>query len=357
MNSPIRTSAAWPGAIRASAVAFGALATSGWLAGAQAKSEILFNFFAPPKHIINTGIARPWTEAVTKATNGRVTFKIPPSSMAPPPRQFDIVRTSTVDMAYQFNGFLRRRATLVQLTLLPFMGRSGEAQAIALWRTYKKFFEKKNQYSGVHLIGFFGGPPGDICSLKADKVVNSVATLQSMKMWSLPGPPSQGLKRLNVTVVPGPAVRIYSIVSKGIVDGYAGLGLHEAIRFNVAKFTKSCTILPDSMFTAMFSMMMNPKKWASLPKADQQAIDKLSGASLARLTRNWEEVDLTGADKLRKRGIKVGDAAPAFVAALRKAWQPMHRKWIDDATKLGIDGKAAYAFFRAEVAKAEAAMK
>ena len=260
-------------------------------------------------------------------------------------------------MAYQFNGFLRRRVPLVQLTLLPFMGRSGRAQAVALWRTYKKFFEKKNQYSGVHLVGFFGGPPGDICSLKAQKEINSVAALKTMKMWSLPGPPSQGLKRLNVTVVPGPAVRIYSIVSKGIVDGFAGLGLQEAIRFNVAQFAKSCTVLSDSMFTAMFSLMINPKKWDSLSDADKQAFDKLGGETLAHYTRHWDAADMNAPENLRKLGVKVLDAAPAFEADLRKAWQPMHQQWIDGANKLGIDGKAAYDFFRAEVAKAEAAMK
>jgi len=325
--------------------------------GAQAKTEILFNLFAPPKHIINTGIVKPWAAAVTKASSGRVTFKFPPSSVAPPPRQFDIARTGTVDMAYQFNGFLRRRVPLVQLTLLPFMGRSGRAQAVALWRTYKKFFEKKNQYSGVHLVGFFGGPPGDICSLKAQREINSVAALKTMKMWSLPGPPSQGLKRLNVTVVPGPAVRIYSIVSKGIVDGFAGLGLQEAIRFNVAQFAKSCTVLSDSMFTAMFSLMINPKKWDSLSDADKQAFDKLGGETLAHYTRHWDAADMNAPENLRKLGVKVLDAAPAFEADLRKAWQPMHQQWIDGANKLGIDGKAAYDFFRAEVAKAEAAMK
>ena len=340
-------------AVLGGAAVFGCMAA----AGAQAKTEILFNLFAPPKHIINTGIVKPWAAAVTKASNGRVTFKFPPSSVAPPPRQFDIARTGTVDMAYQFNGFLRRRVPLVQLTLLPFMGRSGRAQAVALWRTYKKFFEKKNQYSGVHLVGFFGGPPGDICSLKAQKEINSVAALKTMKMWSLPGPPSQGLKRLNVTVVPGPAVRIYSIVSKGIVDGFAGLGLQEAIRFNVAQFAKSCTVLSDSMFTAMFSLMINPKKWDSLSDADKQAFDKLGGETLAHYTRHWDAADMNAPENLRKLGVKVLDAAPAFEADLRKAWQPMHQQWIDGANKLGIDGKAAYDFFRAEVAKAEAAMK
>lgn len=331
--------------------------SAGAAAPVQAQTEILFNFFAPPKHIMNTGVTIPWTQAVEKATEGRVKFKVPPKSIAPPPRQFDIVRTRTADMAVQFNGFLRKQASLVQLSLLPLMGRSGEAHAIALWRTYKKYFEAKNQFAGVKLIGFFGGPPGDMCSLKEDKPIDSVATLKSMKMWSLPAYPAQALKRFDVTVVPGPAVRIYTIVSKGIVDGYSGLGLMEAIRFNVAQYTKTCTIIPGSVFTPTFSMFMNPKKWASLPKQDQAAIEKLSGEYVGQLTRNWDKVDIKGADNLRAKGIKVTEASAAFAAELNKAWSPMHQAWIAEATKLGVDGKAAFAFFRAEQKKIEASIK
>lgn len=331
--------------------------TVGIAVPAQAETEILFNFFAPPKHIMNTGVTIPWTQAVEKATEGRVKFKIPPQSIAPPPRQFDIVRTRTADMAVQFNGFLRKQASLVQLSLLPLMGRSGEAHSIALWRTYKKFFEQKNQFAGVKLIGFFGGPPGDMCSLKEDKPIDSVETLKSMKMWSLPSYPAQALKQFNVTVVPGPAVRIYTIVSKGIVDGYSGLGLQEAIRFNVAQYTKTCTIIPGSVFTPTFSMFMNPKKWESLPKQDQAAIEKLSGEYVGQLTRNWDKIDIKGAENLRAKGIKVTEASAEFTAALGKAWSPIHQAWIEEANKLGVDGKAAFEFFRAEQQKVEASIK
>jgi TRAP-type C4-dicarboxylate transport system substrate-binding protein len=324
---------------------------------AHAATKILFNFFAPPKHIINTGIAIPWTMAVEKATHGRVTFQIPPKSIAPPPRQFDIVRTRTADMAYQFNGFLRKRASLVQLSLLPLMGRNGEAEAVALWRTYKKYFERKRQFAGVKLLGFFGGPPGDMCSLQADKPIDSVATLRSMKMWSLPAYPAEALKRLGVTVVPGPAVRIYTIVSKGIVDGFSGLGLQEAIRFKVAQYAKVCTVIPGSVFTANFSMFINPKKWASIPKRDQAAIEKLSGEYIARLTRNWDVIDVKGPQNLRAKGVKVITASPQFMAALRKAWTPMHLAWIKEANKLGVDGKAAFDYFRAQTRAVEASLK
>jgi TRAP-type C4-dicarboxylate transport system substrate-binding protein len=334
-----------------------AAVTAGAAVPAHAADEILFNFFAPPKHIMNTGITIPWTKAVEKATNGEVKFKIPPKSIAPPPRQFDIVRTRTTDMAVQFNGFLRKRASLVQLSLLPLMGRSGEAHAVALWRTYKKFFEKKNQFAGVKLLGFFGGPPGDMCSLKEDKPIDSVATLKSMKMWSLPAYPAQALNRFGVTVVPGPAVRIYTIVSKGIVDGYSGLGLQEAIRFNVAQYTKSCTIIPGSVFTPTFSMFINPKKWASLSKANKAAIEKLSGEYIGHLTHNWDKIDIKGADNLRAKGIKVTEAPKKFADALRKAWSPMHQAWIKEANKLGVDGKAAFDYFREQEAKVAAKIK
>ena len=111
------------------------------------------------------------------------------------------------------------------------------------------------------------------------------------------------------------------------------------------------------MFTPTFSMFINPKKWAAIAKQDQAAIEKLSGEYVGRLTRNWDKVDVKGADNLRAKGIKVTEASAAFAAALRKAWSPMHQAWIKEADKLGVDGKAAFAYFRVEQQKVEAAIK
>lgn len=312
-------------------------------APAAAQTEILFNLFTPPRHIINTGVLGPWIKAVEKATEGRVTFKVPPQSVAPPPRQLDSVRSQVVDMAFQYNGLIRKQAPLIQVSFLPMISRTGEASSLALWRTHNRFFKTKDEFKGVHLLGFFGGHGGDMCSLKDP--IDSVAALKKLKMWTLPGYPAQALTSLGVVVVPGPAVRLYPIVSKGIVDGVSGLSVKEVIRFNAIQFVKSCTVLTEKIQSPTFSVLINPKKWASIPARDREIITAMAGEPLARRSRAWDTADKAGPEEAKKMGKAIVRPSATFAAALREAWTPLHSSWIKEATSLGIDGKAAFDYF------------
>ena len=311
--------------------------------GTDAAETILFNSFAPPKHIINTAIVAPWFKEIEKVTEGRVKIKVPAKNLAPPPRQFDVVTQQIADGAYIFTAFLQKRVPLIQLSIHPLITTTAEANAVALWRTYKKFFEAKNQYKGVVLLGFFSGTGADIASMKGP--ITSVDDLKKMKVWSLPGIPGRALSSLGVTIVPGPAVRIYPIVSKGTVDAFSGLSIAEMYRFKVAQFAKSFTYLDGHVFAPSFSAFVSPAKWNKISKSDRAAIMKASGEALARRSRGWDDWARPFEAKFKNEGKKVYRASPEMMAKLRKAWAPFKGEWIATADKLGVDGKAAYAYF------------
>ena len=322
---------------------------------AQAAETILYNTFAPPKHVINAGVVHPWLRDFAKATEGRVKVRIPAKNLAPPPRQFDVVTQGIADGAYIFNAFLAKRVPLVQLSIQPLIQTTAEANGVALWRTYKKFFEAKNQFKGVVLLGFFSGTPGNIASMGAP--IRTVDDLKKLKVWSLPATPAKALKLLGVTVVPGPAVRIYPIVSKGTVDAFSGLSVADSYRFKVAQFAKSFTKVEGNIFAPSFSAFVNQAKWNKISKKDRAAIMNMSGEALARRSRNWDLDDAPAEEKFRKDGKEVINASPAMMKVLRKAWAPIKDEWIAQADKLGVDGKAAYAYFVDQAKKVAAEKK
>ena len=328
------------------ALGLGAVGAAALAGPVSAAETILYNSFVPPKHIINTGIVHPWHDEIGRVTEGRVKVKRPAKNMAAPPRQFDLVTQGIADGAYIFNAFLQKRVPLVQLSLLPLIYTSAEAHAVALWRTYKKFFEAKNQYKGVVLLGFFAGTGGHMASLK-DPIL-SVEGLRRMKMWSLPAFPAKALKVLGVTVVPGPAVRIYPIVSRGTVDGFSGLPIGEAHRFKVSQFARSYTKIPGSVFAPTFSAFVSPQKWQKIAKRDRELIMSVSGEALARLSSSWDRGDVGADEQFEKMGGEIHVASGSFLAALRKAWTPFHDEWVAEADELGVDGKAALAYFLSE---------
>jgi TRAP-type C4-dicarboxylate transport system substrate-binding protein len=121
---------------------------------ARADTTILFNVFTPLASPTFTKVLGPWHQEIEKATQGRVKINRPPQSLAPPPEQLNMVRTGVADAAFIFNAFLQKSHPLIQLGFLPGTMTSGKADAVALWRTYQKFFKEKNPYE-VELLGFF----------------------------------------------------------------------------------------------------------------------------------------------------------------------------------------------------------
>jgi TRAP-type C4-dicarboxylate transport system substrate-binding protein len=172
--------------------------------GAAAQTTILFNSFIPPAHPVNTRIMKPWTDEITKATDGRVKFDIPTSSLAAPPQQMDGVVKGVFDMAYQFHG-LMPNAKLSQLPQLPGVNSSSKGSSIALWRTYEKYFKQANEYKDVHVVAMWVGLQGPIYAMKG--ALDDPAQLKGMKMYGLPGPAAKVLEGAGAGVVAAPAVR------------------------------------------------------------------------------------------------------------------------------------------------------
>lgn len=323
----------------AAALAVGVLAS-------QARAEtIVFNSFAPPKFIINQGIIDVWAKNVEKATDGRVKVNIPSSSLAPPQQQWETVTQGVADGAYIFNAFARKRLLLPQVAHLPFVTPSAKGQALALWHIYNELFKKANEYKGVHFLGFFGSPAAHIFSL--DKPITTVDSLKNVKTWSLPGDQARALGELGAVIVPGPAVRSYEIISKGIVDAYGGQNCNSAYQFNIAQFAKSMTWIPGGMGSAAFSAFMNQQKWDGLAKRDQDAITSVSGEAMAKLSTVWDDLETTDCKRMRAEGkIKMLNASDSMVADLRKKWAFLEDEWVANANSRGLDGKAALARYK-----------
>ena len=322
-------------AAAAAAVALGAAT------GASAQTKIVFNSFAPPKFVINQGMIDAWAKNVEKATQGRVKVELV-TGLAPPQQQWEMVTQGVADGAYIFNAFARKRLLLPQIAHLPFVTPTATAQAVALWRIHKETFEKANEHKGVAFLGYFGSPAAQIASLDADKPFVAVGDLKDVKTWSLPGDQARALAKLGAVIVPGPAVRSYEIISKGIVNAYGGQNCDSSYSFNIAQFAKSMTFIPGGMGSAAFSVFLNQQKWDSIPKKDQEAIMGVSGEALAKLSEVWDAREVKSCERMRAEGkIKVIKASDELVAALKREWAFLADEWVENANSRHIDGRAA----------------
>jgi len=325
-----------------------AIALVGHASTASAQVELLFSAFAPPNDIINTRIIQPWAKKVEDVTAGRVKIKFSPTSLAPPQQQWEMVTQGVADAAYLFNGLQQNRLLLPQIAHLPFLSPSAEASAVALWRTHAKFFAEKNEYADVILVGLLVGPTGQFYSL-TDTPIDSAERVKNLKTWGLPGVPARALDKLGASVVPGPAVRIHDIVSKGVVDAFVGIGPYHAEAYNAAQFAKSITVLPGGISAPSFSVIVNKGKWATIPKSDQDLIMSVSGEALARASAVYDQANKESLERLEKAGMKKFTASSDFIAQLQQQWAFLQAEWISNATKRNVDGKVALDFYREQL--------
>jgi TRAP-type C4-dicarboxylate transport system substrate-binding protein len=104
------------------------------------------------------------------------------------------------------------------------------------------------------------------------------------------------------------------------------------------------------MGSASFSIFMNKDKWASIPKKDQDLIMSVSGETLARSTKVWDERDAKAREKLKAEGrVQMSVASDELMAELRKRWAFLEDEWVENANSRKIDGKAALQYYKDQV--------
>ncbi len=146
-----------------------------------------------------------------------------------------------MDGALQFNAFIANQVPGIQFSMLPFVnGTRSEVAGPAMWDTYQKFFADKNEYGEAILISFYASSGNEIFSMN-DTPIQTIEDIGNRKMWGLPGVVANTLKGTGSSVVAGPAVQMLEIVSKGVVDGYAGVPWGSVAAFKLGDYTESAT--------------------------------------------------------------------------------------------------------------------
>src|SRR5215510_7562798 len=274
-----------------------ALLTAGLVAaGSPAAAQtttLTMSSWVSPQHHLTAVVLQGWANEVEKATNGRVKFTMLPKHPSAPPGTFDAVRDGLVDLSYVTASYTPARHILPLIAELPGAGETALINSVAYSRIYWKYFDKVGEYKGVKMLGVFTHGPGQMFTKRAVSGINDI----------------QGLK----------------IRTAG------------------------------GMYSSAFGFFMNEDKWNKISKEDQAIIEKLSGEHIARLAGNsWDEADKKGLDALKKSGVKIVNANPAFVAEVQRRSAPIVDDWVKKASAKGVDAGKILAEFREELKKVAA---
>jgi TRAP-type C4-dicarboxylate transport system substrate-binding protein len=310
----------------------------GLLAASSVQAATLrLSSWLPAAHPIVKDMIIPWTEQVAAATDGRVTIEVLPKPLGNPPSHFDLAMNGIADVTYGVHGYQPGRFLLTKAVEFPFLGNSAESVSVAYWRMYKKHFEKANEHDGVQVLSMFTHGPGQIYNAK--RPVKDISDLDGLKIRVGGGVVNDVAKAIGVTPLLKPAPASYELMANGVADGV--FFPKESIKsFKLTKLVRHATLVPDGLYNVSFFLVMNPKTFAGLSKADQAAVMKVSGENFARLSgKAWDAVDVAGVAAMKADGVRTAS---------------LEDKWIGEVKGKGIDGAKVMGDLRAEIARVAA---
>lgn len=313
-----------------------------------AATVLRVNIWPSPRHNLVAEVLVPWTELVTAATEGRVTFEMPVAPLARGKGIYDAVAGGVADVSYAIHGYTPARFPLTLVAEFPFSSDSATALSVAYWRTHKKFLEPAGEHKGVELLGLFTHGPGHI--FMRDRAIHRIADLKGVKMRVGGGMQRLIAKALGVAIVAAEAPRNYEILSRGTADG-TFLPPESMFKYNLLGFIHHHTRIPGGLYNTSFMLIMNKARWEALSERDKTAIRSVSGETLARLAgASWDRLDAAGRAGLEEAGIEVVEASPELIAEIRERTDPIVEEWIAEVRrKRGVDGAAVLEMLRSEV--------
>src|SRR4029453_17316305 len=318
---------------------------------ALAQTTLTMSSWVSPQHHLTAPVVQGWAAEVEKATNGRVKFTMLPKHPSAPPGTFDAVREGLVDLSYVTASYTPARPILPLMPELPGAGETSLVNSVAYSRIHWKYFHKVGEYKGVKLLGVFTHGPGQIFTKKP---VNGIGDVQGLKIRTGGGVAEAVAKALGASAFVKPAPESYELLKSGVADGVF-FPMESIVSFKLETVLEQATLFPGGMYSSAFGFFMNEDKWNKLPRADQEAIEKISGEHIARLAgKSWDEADARGLEALKKSGVKIVNASPELAAEVKKRSAPIVDDWIKQASAKGVDAARILAEFREELKKVAA---
>ncbi|MEO6270222.1 MAG: TRAP transporter substrate-binding protein [Lautropia sp.] len=316
---------------------------------AQAQVELSMSAWVPASHMLVRDGMMPWMQEVERVTEGRVKIKLLPKPVTNAVNHFDAVRDGLADVAFISHAYTPARFRLVTVGVLPFSGDSAEANSVAFWRIYSKYFLKEDEHKGVKLLTLYTHGPGIFWNAKHP--IKTIDDFSGLKIRVGGGIAADVANALGVNAISKPAPESYELLSSGVVDGVMFPG-ESILSFKLDKLVKYATEFPGGLYSDSHSVIMNTDRWNKITKADQEAITSVSNEVFSRnVGKAWDNNAGAGFAAFKAAGGEVVPADDKLVKAVADRTAKFEQEWIKRVDDKGMDGKAILAEYRAEVKK------
>ena len=138
---------------------------------------------------------------------------------------------------------------------------------------------------------------------------------------------------------------VYDALSRGVADGL--MAAYEALEgFRLGEQVKYSTENYETSYSATFVIVMNKKKWNSLPPDVQKVIDAMSIDYIEKYAAMWDDIEKSGKAYVIKRGNKIITLDKAEQARWVEKAEPLFTDYTARMKAKGLPGDEALKFVR-----------
>ena len=315
-------------------------------AGAQNVSLRMATWL-PPKHHLTADTLPSWFKAVEKASKGTLKIKLDPAPIGKPPAQYDIVRGGAADLVYHVMGYTPGPFEIVRGVELPFLSPNAEIGSQATYDWYDRNIGFDKEFKDVKIVTLFVHGPG---AIHTKKKITRLEDLKGVKL-RVGGGGVRMAKALGATPLTMPAPAAYQAIQKGVADG--AMFPYEAMKgFRLAELLDHHLTIPGGLYTTVFGIIMNRKKYDSLSAAHKKVLTDVGGVAGAKiLGAGWDRADAAGLKFAKEKRGSVTALSASEIARWKKQIAFMDKAWFERAKKAGLDGPKLLKDLKATIAK------
>jgi TRAP-type C4-dicarboxylate transport system substrate-binding protein len=297
--------------------------------------ELKLATFEPPHAFAASKILKAWADKIGKDSGGRLKVKVFAGGvLGKPPQQYDIVKGGVADIAWTVLGYIGGQFPLSSVVELPFMTTTAKGGTRALNTLFEEGYLDK-EFKGVKNIGLH-----TMHSFQfhfKEKNVTKVSQFKGLKMRVPSKVLGKILTKLGATPVRVPAPGSYEALQRGVLDGtpfpYAAVG-----SFRLGDVTKYHAEINIS--NASFGLLMNEKKYNSLPDDLKKVIDANSGHAFG----DWAAALIDANDAKQKKAIaamkghEISVVAGSDLAEYKTLLGPLNDEWLAEMASKKLAG-------------------
>jgi len=285
--------------------------------------NLTFSIFFPPTHA-HAKAAMDFAKAVEKQSNGKVKITcFPGSTLVKPNQAYSGVVKGIADMALSVFAYTRGRFPVMSAVDLP-MGYPSGMVASRVAAEFGRIVNPK-ELQDVKVIYLHAHGPA---MLQTKKPVRNLEDLKGMKIRA-PGAVTEVLEVLGAIPVPMPMSESYEALQKGVVEGILS-PVEVQKGWKLAEVTGNITNSQCIGYTNVEYVVMNLKKWKSLPEDVKKIFENLGPKWTDKHGKVWDSIDEEGIAYAKAQGSSFIELPEEEKAKWKKAVQPIIDKYIAD---------------------------